>query len=153
MQNIEKDEYLYRSTHGNTSLYCWKPKIQPTHSPPFFYQPKQPLNQFYQQKKKPKHTHFFICYGAFCSCIRPRNPCIFTLPWKQSSEEAKTPCPTMSVYEKEKAHVISWNTQLAVYPQTKALGRMKGKLECLLKLLRGPLAELQIAFLLSTTQL
>lgn len=58
----------------------------------------------------------------------------------------------MSVCEQQKAHVISGNSQLAVYPQTKALGRMKGKLECLLKLLRGPLAEPQIASLLSTTQ-
>lgn len=46
MQNTEKDEYLYRGTHGSTSLCSWKPKTQPTHSPPFFCQPKQLLNQF-----------------------------------------------------------------------------------------------------------
>lgn len=48
--------------------------------------------------------------------------------------------------------MLSGNSQLAVYPETKVPGRMKGKLECLLKLLKGPLAEPQIASLLFTTQ-
>lgn len=56
------------------------------------------------------------------------------------------------VCELQKARVISGNSQLDVYPQTKALGRVKGKLECSLRLLRGPLAEPQIASLLSATQ-
>lgn len=78
----------------------------------------------------------------------------FALPWKHplKRQKKKKPNPSPSLCEKQKAHVIQGNSQLAVYPQTKALGRMKGKLGCLLELLSGPLAEPQIASLLFTMQ-
>lgn len=65
MQNTEEDEYLYRGTHGSTSLCSWKPKMQPTHSPPFFCQPKQPFNQF-----SAKNPNTPISSSAVCmSCV------------------------------------------------------------------------------------
>lgn len=152
MQNTEEDEYLYRGTHGSTSLCSWKPKMQPTHSPPFFCQPKQPLNQFSAKNPNTPVSSSAASTLWARSCIWSKEPVRIHDALKTFFEEAKKPNPSLSVYEQQRAHVIRGNSQLAVYPQTKALGRMKGKLECLLKLLRGPLVEPQIACLLSTTQ-
>lgn len=152
MHNTEEHEYLHRGTHGSTSLCSWKPKKQPTYSPPFFCQPKQPLSQF--SAKNPNTSGFSPPHWGCCasrSRKRSKESAICSA-LKTSFKETKKPNPSLSVCEEQKAHVIQGNSQLAVYPQTKALGRMKGKLGCLLALLSGPLAEPQIASLLFTMQ-
>ncbi len=92
MQNTEEDEYLYRGTHGSTSLCSWKPKMQPTHSPPFICQPKQPLNQFSAKNPNIPVSPLgceYAMHPAHASEVR--NPLIFTPAWKHSFKRPKRP--------------------------------------------------------------
>lgn len=65
-------------------------------------------------------------------------------PFKEAKNAAHYKCVWILVY------AIKGNSQLAIYPQTKALGRLEAKLESFLKLSRRTQAETQIAFLFSS---
>lgn len=91
MHNTEEHEYLHRGTHGSTSLCIWKPKMQPTYSPPFFCQPKQPLSQFSARNPNTpvlslRREH--VVRPAHASEVRNS---LFALPWKHPLKRQKSP--------------------------------------------------------------
>lgn len=151
MQNTEEDEYLYRGTLGSTSPCSWKPKMQPTHSPPFFCQPKQPLNQFSAKNPNTPVSSYAI-RPARASERSKEAAHIHSALKKIILKRPKSPIHAwVCVSNREPM----WSVEIHSLPfilRQKVPGRMKGKLECLLKPLKGPLAEPQIASLLSTTQ-
>lgn len=97
MHNTEEHEYLHRGTHGSASLCIWKPKMQPTYSPPFFCQPKQPLSQFSARNPNTpvlslRREH--VVRPAHASEVRNS---LFALPWKHPLKRQKKPNPALSV--------------------------------------------------------
>lgn len=125
MQNVEEMN-IYTEAHMGTLAdgAAESSKMQQTYPPPFFCQLNQPL----------KHSQISCLFGhqeihSLClekSLLKtPKAPSI----WKCGDQKSCKHVLLQSYY------VIRRNSQLSVYPQTKAAGRLKEKL---VRLLRGP---------------
>lgn len=101
---LEKHEYLHRGTHGSTSLCEWKSQeTQPTHSPPFFCQPKQPLRRF--SARNPKTHQLFPPQQACCVSrysITSKESAIcsaLNTSFRETQKKSPNPSPSVSIRE------------------------------------------------------